>query len=412
MLVAVLVFAREFSFPMAPVRAALDAGLPQFRWTVGEAGVPLPGNIHEFPSRVIITGTSSTTHLSVMLVASANRLAGEAPPHQWHAQIESADCPPGDLLDRVTLALTAPLLACGGTGALFQREPGDNWLSAADAQRMAQMVAQGQDLALAGLLGIAASRFAVAAPPKTSNGGRYDPGLDALTLLSLVAATRPLPYRKDVIERALADNFPLYRWQADAGESFPGRKLVVGAMPGRKLLVSIDGRREALPRGLAAPPHRSHIRVCIDAGRDLALARRVALTVCATLIRGIDEDAHFQIDNRGNWLTHWDCAESAALPKRVTDIGEYDRNTGRTHDTFTADKSWLEGAIPAHDDGLVEFYRSIAVTVRGGVTVAGTTPPQAAALMPLRAASPMPLRPSVAGFGGAPRAGGFGRRAS
>ena len=35
---------------MAPVRNALETGLPQFRWTVGEAGAPLPGNIHEFPA--------------------------------------------------------------------------------------------------------------------------------------------------------------------------------------------------------------------------------------------------------------------------------------------------------------------------------------------------------------------------
>ena len=396
---------------MAPVRAALEAGLPQFRWTVGEAGAPLPGNIHEFPGKVIVTGTSPTTRLSVTLTANANRSAGEAPPHQWHARIDAGECPSADLLDRVALALAAPLLACGGEGALLQREPDGNWLSAADAQRMVQMLAQGQDLALAALLGVAASRFAVSVPV-----GRYDPGLDELTLLSLVAATRPLPYRKDIIERALADNFPLYRWQADpqvtSGDSFPARKLVVGAMPGRKLSVLIDGRREALPRELAAPPHRSHVRVSIDAGRDLALARRVALTVCATLIRGVDDDAHFQLDNRGNWLTHWDCAEAATLPRTVTDIGEYDRNTGRTHDLFTAAGSWLEGAIPALDDGLVQLYRGIAVTVRGGLTVAGATPPQAAALMPLRAASPMPMRPAVGGFGGGPRTGGFGRRAS
>lgn len=392
---------------MAPVRTALDAGLPQFRWTVGEAGAPLPGNIHEFPGKVIVTGTSPTTRLSVTLTANANRSAGEAPPHQWHARIDAGECPSGDLLDRVTLALAAPLLASGREGALLQREPGGNWLSATDAQRLVQMLTQGQDLALAGLLGVAASRFAVAAP-----GGRYDPGLDELTLLSLVAAARPLPYRKETIERALAENFPLYRWQADGGESFPGRKLVVGAMPGRKLSVLIDGRREALPRELAAPPHRSHVRVAIDAGRDLALARRVALTVCATLIRGVDDDAHFQLDNRGNWLTHWDCAEGTALPRTVTDIGEYDRNTGRTHDLFTAERSWLDGAIPALDDGLLALYRGIAVTVRGGVTMAGAAPPQAAALMPLRAASPMPLRPAVGGFGGAVRGGGFGRRAS
>ena len=392
---------------MAPVRAALDAGLPQFRWTVSETGAPLPGNRHDFPSRVIVTGTSPTTRLAVTLVANVNRLGGEAPPHQWHARIDSADCPTGDLLDRVTIALAAPLLAAGGEGALLQREPGGNWLGAADAQRIVQMLAQGQDLALAGLLGVAASRFAVAA-----SVGRYDPGLGELTLLSLVAATVPLPYRRQSIEHALAENFPLYQWQADGGEGFPGRKLVVGAMPGRKLSVMIDGRREALPRELAAPPHRGHVRVAIDAGRDLALARRVALTVCATLIRGIDEDAHYQLDNSANWLTHWDCAESVALPKRVTDIGEFDRNTGRTHDLFTADKSWMVGAIPALDDDLVALYRSIAVTVRGGVTVAGATPSQVAAPMPLRAASPMPLRPSPVGFGSAARGGGFGRRAS
>ena len=410
-MVAVLVFAREFSFPMASVRNALDAGLPQFRWTVGEAGAPLPGSIHEFPSKVIVTGTSPTTRMSVMLTANANRSSGETPPHQWHARIDAGECPSSDLLDRVTLALAAPLLASGGEGALLQREPGGNWLSAADAQRMVQMLAQGQDLALAGLLGVAASRFAVAVPV-----GRYDPGLDDLTLLSLVAATRPLPYRRDLIERALADNFPLYRWQADApvgsGDSLPARKLVVGAMPGRKLSVMIDGRREALPRELAAPPHRSHMRVCVDAGRDLALARRVALTVCATLIRGVDDDAHYQLDNRGNWLTHWDCAESVALPRTVSDIGEYDRNTGRTHDLFSPAGSWLDGALPALDDGLLALYRGIAVTVRGGVTVAGATPPQPAVLMPVRAASPMPVRPAVAGFGGGPRGGGFGRRAS
>ena len=154
------------------------------------------------------------------------------------------------------------------------------------------------------------------------------------------------------------------------------------------------------------------MRVAIDAGRDLALARRVALTVCATLIRGVDDDADFQLDNRGNWLTHWDCAEAAALPRTVIDIGEYDRNTGRTHDLFTAERSWLDGALPALDDGLLAIYRGIAVTVRGGVTMAGAAPPQAATLMPLRAASPMPLRPAVAGFGGGPRGGGFGRRAS
>ncbi|WP_295631063.1 hypothetical protein [Novosphingobium sp.] len=408
---AVLVFAREFSFPTAAVRNALDAGLPQFRWTVSEAGVPLPGNIHEFPSKAILTGTSPTTRLSVTLTANANRFAGEAPPHQWHARIDAGECPSDDLLDRVTLALATPLLASGGEGALLQREPGGNWLSAADAQRMVQMLAQGQDMALAGLLGVAASRFAVAVPV-----GRYDPGLDELTLLSVVATTRPLPYRRDLIERALADNFPLYRWQADAptgsGESFPGRKLVVGAMPGRKLSIMIDGRHEALPRELAAPPHRSHVRVCVDAGRDLALARRVALTVCATLIRGVDDDAQYQLDNRGNWLTHWDCAESATLPRTVTDIGEYDRNTGRTHDLFSADKSWLNGAVPALDDGLLTIYRGIAVTVRGGVTVAGATIPQAAAPMPLRPASPMPARPAVGGFGGGARGGGFGRRAS
>ena len=182
---------------------------------------------------------------------------------------------------------------------------------------------------------MAASRFAVAAPV-----GRYDPGLGELTLLSLVAATRPLPYRRDLIERALAENFPLYGWQADAGESFPGRKLVVGAMPGRKISVLIDGRREALPRALAAPPHRNHVRVCVDAGRDLALARRVALTVCATLIRGVDDDAHYQLDNRGNWLTHWDRAESATLPRTVTDIGEYDLNRPGP-DRSTADRSWM-----------------------------------------------------------------------
>ena len=38
----VLIFDREFSFPMAAVRNALEAGLPQFRWTVSETGVPLP----------------------------------------------------------------------------------------------------------------------------------------------------------------------------------------------------------------------------------------------------------------------------------------------------------------------------------------------------------------------------------
>ena len=409
---------------MAALRNALEAGLPQFRWTVSEAGAPLPGNVYDFPGKVMVTGVSPTTRLSVTLVADVNRLAGEAPPSQWHARIETSVCPEGDLLDRMTLALAAPLLASAGEGALLQREPGGNWLSAADVQRMVQILAQGQDLTLAGLLGQAASRFAVATPPNTANGGRYDPGLGDLTLLSLVAATQPLPYSKDKLERALAENFPLYRWQADAeapsGDSFPGRKLVVGAMPGRKLSVLIDARREALPRDLAAPPHRNHIRVAVAAARDCALARRVALTVCATLIRGIDEDAHFQLDNRANWLTHWDCAEAAALPRTVTDIGEFDRNTGRTHDTFTAAGSWLVGALPAPDDGLLGLYRGIAVTVRGGITVAGVTPFRAAVLMPLRATNPMsqrptdpmPLRPAVGGFGGAARGGGFGRRAS
>ena len=111
---------------MAPVRAALDAGLPQFRWTVSETGAPLPGNRHDFPSRVIVTGTSPTTRLAVTLVPNVNRLGGEAPPHQWHARIDSADCPTGDLLDRVTIALAAPLLAAGGEGALLQRELGGN----------------------------------------------------------------------------------------------------------------------------------------------------------------------------------------------------------------------------------------------------------------------------------------------
>lgn len=408
---AVLVFAREFSFPTVMVRRALDAGLPQFRWMVSEAGSPLPGNAYDFPSRVIVTGTSPTTKLAVTLTARVNRLAGEAPPHQWHLTIDAANCPAGDLLDRVTLALAQPLLGAAREGALLQREAGGNWLSAGDVQRLAQMLAQGQDLALAGPLGQPAARLATAAPV-----GRYDPGLCDLTLLSLVAATVPLPYRRDAIERALAETFPLYRWQADAqvasGEGFPGRKLVVGAMPGRKLSVLIDGRREALPRALAAPPHRSHVRVAIDAGRDLALARRVALTVCATLIRGIDEDAHFQLDNRGNWLPHWECPEALALSRKVTDIGEHDRNTGRTHDLFTADKSWLDGALPALDDGLIDLYRGIAVTVRNGITVAGVTPPQPASAMPPRSAVPMPLR-ATSPMPRRPMAGGgFGRRAS
>ena len=119
---------------------------------------------------------------------------------------------------------------------------------------MVQMLAQGQDLALAGLFGVAASRFAVAAPV-----GRYDPGLGELTLLSLVAASVPLPYRRQSIEHALAENFPLYQWQADGGEDFPGRKLVVGAMPGRKLSVMIDGGAR---RCRANWPHHRTAAMC------------------------------------------------------------------------------------------------------------------------------------------------------
>ncbi|HEX4847477.1 MAG TPA: DUF4261 domain-containing protein, partial [Novosphingobium sp.] len=221
--------------------------------------------------------------------------------------------------------------------------------------------------------------------------GPWQPPLDSVGALALIALTQGIGYPREQLEEMLGEAFPTYTWKAEEGPGgLNNPKAVLGQMPGRTIGVWIEARKEALPAAIAAPPHRVHVRVAVDAGRDAALARRVALVVASTLFLFQDKAGHVQLGPDGNWLAHDDALTGVILPRHTTDISGFEQASGIPVVKLRGG-NWMDGAAPPSNDRLEEVYFAQA--------------PAAAPSPPVQ-----PAAPGALGFGRRAAGGGFGRK--
>lgn len=216
----------------------------------------------------------------------------------------------------------------------------------------------------------------------------WEPPLNTVTLVSLVAVTRGIGYPRDILAEWLPKMIGAFKWTVEPAEGMAAPRAVLGEMPGKKVAIWIDARAEALPRAIPAPQHRAHVRVAIDTGRDVALARRISLVVCSCLLIGQDKQGHFQVDAVGNWLTHEEATAAISVPRHVNDIRDFDRQFGLPLDKLRGG-NWLPDSPPPSTDGLERLHAATRIDLPG----AAAAPP-----------------PAAGGFGRRVAGGGFGRK--
>jgi hypothetical protein len=233
------------------------------------------------------------------------------------------------------------------------------------------------------------------------------------TLVSLVTLTRGVGFAQGEMAEMLAKNFPQYSWTVGDGgvPSLQRPQPIVGRGPAGEVTARIDARVETLPAAIWAPPHRVHVRVSVDSGGDMVLARALSLVICSCVLISQDKEGHFQLSVDGNWLSHDDALTAVVLPGHAPDIGDFDRVFGTPPKAFAGRMPWLDGAAPPATDGFEARYAAVRCppqqvlgerlrdgrVARGSATVA--RPVAASAAPALRAAG-----------SGNRAVGGFGRK--
>lgn len=186
---AIVIFTQPVPFPIAPLRQALAAQLPLYRWQVGEEDDGGAQTMGRWGDCDLVYGRTGASAIFCELRARDDRLSGDVPLHSWHLEIRRPTTENAMVADRIAMVI-ATIVMVPDDGALCQLVPGGGWLSSEDMLRATRALLAGETLERLAEFGRPASSFAGRAaavstlPATPARTGRYA-GLSQDQALSL-----------------------------------------------------------------------------------------------------------------------------------------------------------------------------------------------------------------------------------
>jgi hypothetical protein len=156
--VPTLLLNHPIAFPVALLRAALNARLPGIAWRVGEEDFGGCGDVLplERPQTIIGRTDQAMIMVSVELRHLPYQPAnGHIPPaHMLHIAISRASTESDRAARLIALVVGTTLAAGQDESAQLQLEPGENWLDMADMRALLRSIAGDPDLLQRSLHGV------------------------------------------------------------------------------------------------------------------------------------------------------------------------------------------------------------------------------------------------------------------
>lgn len=186
---AIILLGQGGIFPAGALRSRLQADLPDWRWTCGEDDDGAKDRIIPWRASQLICGRVAASSHTPPLFIEIRWVAGPwvatgAPTHSTHVRMGAPTTDDRRLSDHLIALIASSILDAQPGYGWTQMMPDGHWLDAAEAARLAQIIAGGEPMALAAGLGRAVidppAPDAVAAPapprPAPSLGLRRPPG--------------------------------------------------------------------------------------------------------------------------------------------------------------------------------------------------------------------------------------------
>jgi hypothetical protein len=201
--VPTLLLNRPIAFPIAAIRKALIAHLPDFAWRVGEEdvgaldqSVPL-----ERPQTILGRTREAMVLIGVEQVHSTFEPAnGHVPPqHRIHVSISRPSTEDDAMARLITLLIGASLGLAGDESARLQLEPGGNWYGIVDMRALLRSAADDPGLAQRGLIGTPEHGVGEADRP-------VEPIVDTSSMTASFEATSMETSERPAAEEAVAEH--------------------------------------------------------------------------------------------------------------------------------------------------------------------------------------------------------------
>jgi hypothetical protein len=293
--VAIIVFSRPVSLPIAPIREQLTKHLPLYRWQVGEDDTGEPKQMGVFKPDGMILGRTATSVIFTEYRATLGTVPN-APPHEWYLELFQPTTELKPIADRITVITCMIAMILDEDNAHCQLLPGGNWLTAKDLLRVFQAVLNGEDIGVAAGIGTPPSALAGGVPRSAGLAPRA-------SIDNAMAGKRMLPHLTVLLDRPLRyDGDDLLRvvrqLDEDGGWELQRSSGNQVALIGRGTLIGVLDIPEPMPADMvtggwtrsfwfqgdrtAVDRHRTHI--CVTTQLDTAAAEWVTVRQVAKVM--------------------------------------------------------------------------------------------------------------------------------